>query len=237
MSNASLDMRNGLREGLRTTGSVRSFTHEPVTDQQLHAVLDTARFAPSGTNLQGWRVIVPRDPAIRAKVLELARVGVKDYMGFVKRGIRPFGADDTGQWPGFPEGTSLAQFRSESASFPLIDELPDEAAILVVCADLRLIANVDIDSKRQKLAAGGSIYPFVWSLLLAARAEGLGGVMTTFLLRQQEEVRTLLGIPDAFGVASMVFLGHATHQNTKLKRNPVGSFAWHDRFDGEPLAP
>jgi nitroreductase len=230
-------MRQGLKEGLRTTGAVRAFTDQPVTNAELHAVLDTARFAPSGTNLQGWRVIVAQNPKVRRQLLDLAQLGLRDYNGFNKIGLRPFGADDTGQWPGMPDGHTLAEFRSQPASFPLLDELPDGAAVLIVLVDLRVVANVDIDSPRQKIAAGGSIYPFVWHLLLSARAEGLGGVMTTFLLREQEAARTLLGIPDAFGIASMVFLGHPVHQNTKLKRKPVAEIAWFDSFEGTPIAP
>jgi nitroreductase len=230
-------MRSGLKEGLRTTGAVRAFTQQPVTDAELHAVIDTARFAPSGTNLQGWRVIVAKDPLVRGQLLDMAQLGLREYMGFNRIGLRPFGADETGQWPGMPEGHSLEDFRLRPASFPLLDELPDGVAVIVVCVDLRVIANVDIDSPRQKISAGGSIYPFVWNLLLSARAEGLGGVMTTFLLREQEAARTLLGIPDAFGIASMVFIGHPVHQNTKLTRKPVSEIAWFDRFEGTPIEP
>jgi len=47
-----------LQESLRTTGAVRRFTTEPVDDATLYALLDDARFAPSGGNRQGWRVAV-----------------------------------------------------------------------------------------------------------------------------------------------------------------------------------
>ena len=51
-----------LIDTLRTTGAVREFTDEPVPDDVLARVLDTARFAPSGGNRQGWRVVVVQDP-------------------------------------------------------------------------------------------------------------------------------------------------------------------------------
>ncbi len=70
------------------------------------------------------------------------------------------------------------------------DELPSEAAesgpggfaehfdevpvLLVVLADQRNLAAVDRDLGRYTLAGGASIYPFVWSILLAAHEEGLG---------------------------------------------------------------
>ena len=51
-----------LIDTLRSTGAVRAFEPEPVPDDVLARLLDTARFAPSGGNRQGWRVIVVKDP-------------------------------------------------------------------------------------------------------------------------------------------------------------------------------
>ena len=77
-------------------------------------------------------------------------------------------------------------------------------ALLLVLADLTALAAVDRDLPRYTLAGGASIYPFVWSLLLAARTEGLGGVMTTMPVRREDDVRALFGIPDTVAVASLV---------------------------------
>ena len=56
---------------LRTTGAVRRFTAEPVTDAAVHQILDDARFAPSGGNRQPWRVAVVRDAGLRRRLAEL----------------------------------------------------------------------------------------------------------------------------------------------------------------------
>ena len=53
-----------LVHALRTTGAVRDFLPDPVPDEVLARVLETARFSPSGGNAQGWRVVVVADPAI-----------------------------------------------------------------------------------------------------------------------------------------------------------------------------
>ncbi|MEN9822045.1 MAG: hypothetical protein RLZ04_471, partial [Actinomycetota bacterium] len=50
-----------LRTALRTTGTVRGFTDQPVDDALLVEILDDARFAPSGGNKQPWRVAVVGD--------------------------------------------------------------------------------------------------------------------------------------------------------------------------------
>jgi len=104
-----------------------------------------------------------------------------------------------------------------------------------VLADLRALAAVDRDLDRYTLAGGASIYPFVWSVLLAARDEGLGGVVTTMVIRREQEVRSLLGIPDELAVAAVVALGHPVRQTRKLTRRSVPEFTTVDRFDGEPF--
>jgi nitroreductase len=65
---------------LRTTAAIRAFTDEPVADSTVHAVLDDARFAPSGGNRQPWRVAVVRDPAVRGRLGDLMRPVWHDYV-------------------------------------------------------------------------------------------------------------------------------------------------------------
>jgi nitroreductase len=67
--------------------------------------------------------------------------------------------------------------------------------------------------------------------------EGLGGVITTVLTREEPAARALLGVPDQFAVAALVVLGYPVHRPTKLRRRPVERFATVDRFDGPPLGP
>jgi nitroreductase len=72
-------------------------------------------------------------------------------------------------------------------------------------------------------------------VLLAARTEGLGGVMTTMPVRRENDVRALFGIPETVAVASLVVLGRPVAAPRKLTRAPVSSFAWVDRYGGPPL--
>ena len=72
---------------------------------------------------------------------------------------------------------------------------------------------------------------FCW----AARAEGLGGVLTTMLIRQEEQVKQLLGAPPTWALAAVLALGHPVTQPRRLRRRPVPDFATVDRVDGPPL--
>jgi nitroreductase len=98
------------------------------------------------------------------------------------------------------------------------------------------LATIDRDLPRYTFVGGASIYPFVWSLLLAARTEGLGGVTTTVAIRREADVKALFDIPDTVAVAALVVLGRPVNQPRRLTRAPVSSFAWFDRYEGTPLA-
>jgi nitroreductase len=220
---------------LRSTGAVRDYTDEQVSDEVLTRVLDTARFAPNGGNRQGWRVIVVKDPAKRAALRDLYLTGWYDYMALAAAGVTPWSPLTDRE----EERAALAnasQFAEAGAAAPGFAEKLNEApALLLVLADLGVLATVDRDLPRYTMVGGASIYPFVWSLLLAARAEGLGGVMTTVAVRREGELRALFGIPETVVAAALVVLGYPVAAARRLKRAPVSSFAWIDRYGGAPL--
>ena len=73
-----------LADVVRTTFACREFTDEPVSDETLYRLLDHARFAPSGGNRQGWKAIVVKDPATRAKLAALCEPTMAVYLAQVK---------------------------------------------------------------------------------------------------------------------------------------------------------
>jgi len=219
-----------LRDVMRTTPATREFTGEPVDRAVVRDLLDVARFAPSGGNRQGWRVIVLDDPEVRRHVRDLYVLGWREYMAHTREGLVPFAAGDDGRWNG--PAVDLEEARATPAPTPFADHLDEVPVLLLVLADLTALATIDNGLDRQGIAGGASVYPFVHNLLLAARDVGLGGVMTTVLARQEPAVRDLLGIPQRFAIASLVALGHPARQVTKLHRAEVEEFTTVDRFDG-----
>jgi nitroreductase len=108
--------------------------------------------------------------------------------------------------------------------------------LLALLADLRSLAAIDRGFSRYTLVGGASIYPFAWSILLAAHAEGLGGVLTTVAIREEGAIERLLGAPPELCVAGVMALGYPHRKRaTRLRRNPVEAFATVDRVDGEPF--
>ena len=212
-----------LVEALRTNPAIREFTDEPVTDAELAELLEVARFAPSGGNRQPWRVIVVRDVELRRRLADLCRPVWDEYAAIGATGATPFAA--VGEQPQVTDPPSVPN--------PVLDAYVTAPALLVIAADLGSIALMDKDlGTRPPLTGGASVYPFVWSLLLAARGRDLGGVLTTFLARAEAEARPLLGLPDTWAVAAAVVLGHPVRRPTKLRRRPVAELATVDRFDG-----
>ena len=226
-----------IAEALRTTGAVREFTDDPVPDEVVHRLLDTARFAPNGGNRQAWRVVVVRDGATRRALRELYTAGWYEYLAMTAAGLTPWAAltDREAEARALEQAPAVA---AQAAAGPggFAEHLEDVPVLLVLLADLRRLATVDRDLGRLGLVGGASIYPFAWSILLAAHAEGLGGVITTMTTRREPEVRDLLGVPGDFAVAATIALGRPRRRATRLRRDPVEAFATIDRFDGSPLA-
>jgi nitroreductase len=219
-----------LYEVMRTTPATRDFTDAPVSDEVLYRILDHARFAPSGGNRQGWHVIVVKDPEIRRRIRELYQLGWRVYAAHTREGLIPFAPREDGRWPG--PAIDVEQALATPAPNPFADHLDAAPVLLVVCVELGVLACMDNALDRQSIVGGASIYPFAHNLLLAARNEGLGGVMTSVLALQEPAVRELIGIPEGFALAGMIVLGYPRKQVTKLSRRPVEEFVFVDRFDG-----
>ncbi|MCU1381298.1 MAG: nitroreductase [Acidimicrobiales bacterium] len=222
-----------LRDVMRSTPATRDFTDEPVSDEELHALLDVARFAPSGGNRQGWQVIVLKDPEVRRRIRDLYVLSWREYMAHVNKGLVAFAPIDNGRWNG--PAVDLEQARNTPAPMPFADHLHEVPVLLVLVVELAALAVLDNGLDRQSIVGGGSVYPFGHNILLAARDAGLGGVMTTALARQEPAVKELLGIPDGFAIAGLLALGHPAKEVTKLRRDPVEAFTTVDRFDGRPF--
>lgn len=213
-----------LYDVMRTTGAARQFTDDPLPDEVLERILDNARFAPSGGNRQGNRVIVVRDQQTREALADLSRTGMRRYIAQQRNGENPWS-------PLHPPGVSDEQIAAVDA--PRAAQLLDAAVVLVVCVDLGVVAAFDQDLDRIGVVSGASVYPFVWNILLSARNEGYGGVLTTMAIAEEPRVKELLGIPDEYAIAAVVPLGKPVRQFTKLTRKPVSEIAVRERFDGE----
>ena len=217
-----------LYDVMRSTPAVREFTDDPVPDEVLGRVLDSARFAPSGGNRQGVRVVVLRDQDSRSALADLGLTAARRYAAQLAHGESPWN-------PLRPSGVDRSTIAATEVPAQLSASVRQAPVVLVICLDLAVVAATDQDLDRIAVVPGASVYPFVWNVLLAARNEGYGGVLTTMAIAEEPRVKELLGVPDTYAIAAIVPLGKPVRQVTKLRRRPVPEFVTRERFDGTPF--
>jgi nitroreductase len=214
-----------LHEALRCAPTTRRFKPDPVPAETLTRALDAARFAPSGGNRQGWRVVVVRDAELRTKLRDLYLPGWREYMQ--QTGGALVLAD--------PDSFDAKIVRNVQRADEYANGLDRVPVHLVVGVRLEDLAVTDAKLPRQSIVGGASVYPFVQNLLLALRAEGLGAALTTLLVPAEAEVKGLLEIPEGIALAAHIGVGYRVDPwPLQLARKAVEEFAFGERY-GEPL--
>jgi nitroreductase len=219
-----------LQDALRSTFAAREFTDAPLPDDVLFRILDNARFAPSGGNRQGWRVIIVRDQATRDALAALSAPAAKRYAAQVQAGENPWNTVDA---------PAVAPETIERTVPParLTEPLRRAPVVLVTCVDLKVVASLDQYLPRVGVISGASIYPFAWNILLSARQEGFGGTITTLAVAEEPALRDLLGLPAHVAVCAVMPLGQPVRSLTKLRRQAVPEFATLERWGGPAFRP
>ena len=195
---------------MRTAKAIRRYRDEPVDDDVLRKCLEAATWAPSGSNRQSWRFVVLRSPEVRAVLGPAYRQGWADMAGGY--GVERIDPDDNSRRARM--GRTMQHFVENFEKVP---------AYVLFCVEAR--------ERRLVLADGASIYPALQNFLLAARAQGLGAVMTTWYLYCEDELRRLVGVPDDFLLAGLVPVGWPVGSHGPVRRRPVEEVAFRDRWD------
>lgn len=194
---------------LSTTRSIRRISDEPVDDDTLRRVLQAAIWAPSGGNRQPWRIIAVRDRELKRRLGEIYQTEWAKYVEM-----------NMAKVAGLPESIVEATRKGLAVGTRLAETLADVPVVAVFVHDPREVFVTDANLGRAPVVGGASLYPAVQNLLLAARAEGLGGVLTTLIASREPDVREALNIPEPWGVYAMVPLGHPKGSHGPLRRAP-----------------
>ena len=197
----------GLLEGLATTRAIRRYTAEPVADDDLREILWHAGRAPSGSNRQPFRFLVLQDgPGARA---------AKTLLGDAFRA----------GWAAKREGDGYRPSRFADSMQRYVDRFEETPVVVLVCLDRY---------RDPAPTEGASVYPACQNLLLAARALGYGGALTMWHLMVEDDLRSLLGIPDHVGLSACITLGVPEGRHGPLKRKPVSEVTFLDRWGEHP---
>jgi len=201
-----------LFEAMYNCRAMRRLDTREVPEALLVRLIDAANQAPSGSNMQNGRWIVVRDPVVRKKLADLNRAGVEAYVG--PQSARP------GSLPHQSEAKRRRMLESVLWQMEHMHEIP---ALVVAC--LEYGTTVDQAAAQR---GGGSIWPGVQNLLLAARALGLGAAPTTLALQNLDAVRGVLNLPDTMAAHALIPVGYPLGRFGPVTRKPVAEIM---RFD------
>jgi nitroreductase len=214
----------GLYEAMQTLRAVRRLRPDAIPEPVLRRVLAAATWAPTGGNVQPWRIVVVDEPSRKAVLGERYAERWTRYVAHHRRLLAAADAD-----------AKARAERTIRAGDYLARHFAEVPVHLVVCFNPQAMAITDAALPRVSVVGGASIYPAVQNLLLACRAEGLGCVLTTLLCECENEVRALLEIPEPWATAAVVPIGFPVLRgHGPISRRPVEKMAFRNRW-GAPL--
>lgn len=178
----------------------------PIADEQLKIVLDAASKAPNGGNEQPARYLVIRD---RVKIEEFGKLYHEAW--WAKRW-------DAYGW------TSKADIPEGSVyRFPalLADEMVHAPVVILAYAKRSGVAQL-------------STVPGVQNILLAARALGIGSVLTTLHPKVMERVNAMFNVPDDMEFVCCLPLGYPRGNFGPTSRLPTSQTTYWDEWNAPP---
>lgn len=206
----------GLFEAMYNCRAMRRIKPDPVPEDLLVKLIGAANQAPSGSNAQNGRWIVVRDQAVRAKLAELNLKVFQAYTG--PAGARP---------AALPHQAADARARMLEAVRWQAEHFAEIPVHVIACLQVALPLR---DTFTAGAGAGGSIWPGVQNLLLAARALGLAATPTTFAIADQAAAREVLGLPEDILPFSLIPLGYPMGKFGPVTRRPVSEIMRWDRW-------
>jgi nitroreductase len=203
---------------LTTTRTVRKRLDlsKPVPPGAILECLRVAAQAPTGGNLQRTRWMVVTDAAKRAALGDLYKRAMDPYHAIMEPLAKAAGTND-----------------KVVSSSKYLAEVMGSAPVLVIPCELGTPADANAllraggyPHRLTDNVAGsgfyGSIWPAVWSFMLALRSRGLGSALTTMHLALEAEARELLGIPDTVTQIGLIPVAYYSGETFKpANRRPV----------------
>ena len=202
----------GLFEIMYSCRAMRRLDSREVPEDLLIKLIDAANQAPSGSNMQNARWLVIRDTEVRQKLADLNRKGVESYIGA-----------QTSRPDSLPHQTADKRMRMLNAVIWQMEHMHEIPVLIVACMEFGTKVKPGMLSD-----GGGSIWPGVQNLLLAARPLGLGATPTTLALVDQQAVSAALNLPESMGAFCLIPVGYPTGSFGPVTRRPVEEIM---RFD------
>ena len=190
-------------ETLYTQRAIRAWKTDPVPEELIWKVIEAGTKAPSGTNTQPWGFVVIQDDAIRQAISDQLHEGLKGNEGLQQM---------------LEQGSQSAYKTTRlmlKGAQRLFTNLASAPVFIIPCL-------YQVSSPAPEgLLSGSSIYGAVQNMLLAARALGLGTVMTTFQMAAEQILREQCNLPDDATPVALIPMGYPDAKFGPTTRKPV----------------
>jgi nitroreductase len=202
--------------------SVREWTDEPISEEDLQMILEAGRLAPSGENAQPWRFIVVRDAETRQKMGSLAGGGSS------RRFTAEFVTHQMQE-----RFTNLQDEAKKKAAFEKLTSGQVSAFLANAPLNIVVCGKKDVwDTPYDTSAA-------IENMLLMVTALGLGAcwvIAPCIDIRDEERLKGLLGIPPGFKAISIISVGRPTRPHRPRPRIALDQLVYSEKW-GEPYYP
>lgn len=214
---------------LTTTRAVRKRLDlsRPVEPDVVLECLRIATQAPTGGNLQRTRWVVVVDRELRKALGELYRRAMDPYHQIMEQLVTATGANE-----------------KVLSSSKYLATVMDRVPVLVVPCELgkpgesnALLkqGNYPYELSDNVAASGfyGSVWPTVWSFMLALRSRGLGSALTTMHLALEREAGELLDIPETVTQIGLIPVAYYKGESFKpANRRPAEEITYWNGWKG-----
>jgi nitroreductase len=199
---------------IHSTRAMRRLKPDPVPDELIRKILQSAQCAPNGGNTQRWRFLVIKDAKIKQQVQVYYKRAFDEVIGPRYLSSTP------------PAGVSKESYVRQHAAVQYLTDHFHEAPVWIV-------ACLEEGSATPTRWSGASIYPAVQNMLLTARALGLGATLTTRHLLYEKESEAALGLPPGVHSYAIVPIGYPMGKFGPVGRGPLADIVYQDRW-GQP---
>lgn len=161
--------------------SIRRFKEDKVPENVLNRILEAARWAPSGANLQPWKFIVVTRSETKARIADTCTEYSKEV------------------WKSFaPETARLLSRRGGTWNKSYMKEVP-----------ILLAVSYKVTTEPTSEVALASTWAAIQNILLAATNENLAACIYTHAnLEEEESLKDILAVPNAYRLAAIIQLGY-----------------------------
>ena len=196
--------------------SIRDYTEEPVSDQDLDMILEAARLAPSGENAQPWRFVIVKDMGKRKLIGALAGGGSgrRFTAEFVTQKMQE-------------RFSSLQDEEKKKAAFQKLTS--GQVSTFLANAPL----NIVVCGKKDVWDLPYDTSAAIENMLLMATALDLGAcwvIAPCIDIRDEERVKEILGVPEGFKMISIIAIGHPLRPHRPRPRLPINELVFNEKW-------